>query len=252
MNTLPIFSSTYSIGKSILTLDPPDKTKETGTKSIFYLAKKYGINPIYLVDNSFTGFPEFYRVCEEQKLKGRFGLKMTILEKGDDKSEESLGRESKVILWAKNSAGYGDLVKISTAATEYFYYRPRLDHDKLKSLWTPNLKMTMPFYSSFLTQNIIKFYKCFVDTEFFKPVFEIQDNLLPFDALLKESVINFTEKSGLNTINTKSILYEKREDFDAAQTMACIINRSNLECPNLDSYSSAEFCIESWKDNEQV
>ena len=49
---IPLFTSHYSIGKSILTLDHPDKQTEGGSTSVFSIAQKNNLKEIFLVENS--------------------------------------------------------------------------------------------------------------------------------------------------------------------------------------------------------
>ena len=246
---IPLFSSHFSIGESILTLEDPEKVKLDGPKSIFSLVKEYNISPIYLCDSSFTGFPEFYKMGEELSLDIRYGLKLVITENGSKKDRESRSTEHKIILWACNTKGYYDLIKIWTkAATDFFYYYPRIDEKTLKSMLTEDLTISLPFYSSFIAKNALYFNKCLFDYEYFKPAIFTESNDLPIDKIISDAVLVLNKKAQLEALPVKTIYYEKREDFKAWQTFRCIHERTLLEKPNLDHCSSAEFSLESWKD----
>ena len=48
---LPLFKSHYSIGKSILTLNHPDKFEEGGPDSIFKIAQDHDLEQVILVED---------------------------------------------------------------------------------------------------------------------------------------------------------------------------------------------------------
>ena len=61
----------------------------------------------------------------------------------------------------KNTNAYSDLIKITSCASkEGFYYKPNIDFEHLKNLWTKNLILMIPFYDSFLFKNTLEGYNC--------------------------------------------------------------------------------------------
>ena len=108
---VPLFTSHYSIGKSILTLDNPKKEKEGGARSIFSIAKENNLNQVCLVENSMTGFPQALTVSREVGIQLIFGLQLSICE-----------QNHKVIIFAKNSAGCRKLNEIYSKAFSCLLY----------------------------------------------------------------------------------------------------------------------------------
>lgn len=247
---LPLFKSHYSISKSILTLEKADTSKQNGPDSIIDIALENNLKEVWLVEDSMTGFMEAYKNCQESKLNLRFGVRLTLCENMEKKDEDSLKTHQKIIVFMRNTEGYKDLIKLySKAATEGFYYLPRLDCKVLKKLWNKdNLSLSIPFYDSFIFKNSLYFDTCIPEFEFTEPTFFIEDNGLPFDYLIKQNVEKYSKASNFETVLTKSIYYKKREDFKAFMTFKCIHNRTSLEKPNLEHMSSAEFCFESYLD----
>ena len=244
---LPLFKSHYSIGRSILTLQKPDDSIENGPDSIIDLCVKNKIKDLVLVDDNMSGFLEAYMNSSEVGVNLRFGLRLSICNDCEDKSGESLPKTCKYILFAKNRAGYKRLIKIySFAAKEGFYYVPRIDFKNLKKLWSDkDLMLCIPFYDSFIFNNILLDYNCVPEIDFTEPTFFIEDNALPFDPIIKSRVQKYCGDK-IETQNTKSIYYKDKEDFMSYLTFRCINNRSTLNRPNLDHMGSAEFCLESY------
>lgn len=236
---IPIFTSHYSFGKSILTLDLPNDSKEGGSKSIFSIAEEENLKEIFLLENSMTGFPQAVKNAEELGLHLIFGVQL-MFEGGH-----------KVNLFARNSKGCKLLNKIYSET--FSKEDAQCTETILESNWSEeDLLLAVPFYDSFLHKNLTTFDACTPNLIPFSPIFFKQMNNLPFDFLIREAVNKYSEKNDLETQEVKSILYQNKEDVEALQTYKCICSRkfgkSSLSKPNLDHFGSNEFCIESLKE----
>jgi len=242
---IPLFKSHYSLGRSILTLEDKDEMDDY-PDSIIQICKQNKMKELYLVEDNMSSFLEAYSNCRKNNIKLNYGLRISVTESMSDKSEESKTKSSKIILFFKNKEGYQQLTKLySIAAKEGFYYEPRLDYETISKNWTDDLILCIPFYDSFIFNNTLRNSLCIPQFDFTKPIFFIEDNDLPFDALVKQKALSFAEKNGLKIYKAQSIFYNLREDFKAYLTFRCINNRSILNKPNLDHMSSDEFCFES-------
>lgn len=245
-SAVPLFKSHYSLGKSILTLAKAGSSDADEPSSIFDIAKRLSLSKVAIVDDSISGFLEAYKSCEEAKLSLRFGLRLTVCDSIDNKTAESREREHKVIIFARNSDGYYDLIKISTlACSSGFYYYPRIDCKSLKSLWSQNLLMAIPFYDSFIFKNNFTYSVCIPDFGFCNPVFFVENNNLPFDHLIEKRVVEYA-KDKHEIHKAQSIYYENKDDFLAYLTFRCVSERTTLNKPNLEHCSSNEFCAQSF------
>jgi len=245
---LPFFKSHYSIGKSILTLDKFGSSSEDGSTSIIDLAKNNNLKQVFLVEENMTSFLDAFTNFNSVKIPFFYGLRIELCPDINEKSEESISKSSKIIIFAKNGQGYKNLIKIfSLASTKGFYYVPRIDEKSLTSLWNNNdLALCVPFYDSFLFKNVMTYSICCPELSFTKPIFTLEDNNLPFDQIVKEKVEKYCSNK-FEIINVKSIYYNLKEDFKAYLTFRCINNRTTLNKPNLEHMSSDEFSFESWK-----
>ena len=79
-------------------------------------------------------------------------------------------------------------------------------------------------------------------------VYETQSRL--FDYLIKKKVANYCKDNKFDTLDVKSVYYEKKEDFKAYLTFKCINNRTTLENPRFDHLCSNEFSFESWQEQQ--
>lgn len=249
MDIIPIFKSHYSIGRSILTLEDEEQDP-THPDSIINIAKENNIDNLYLVEDNMTSFLQAYTNCKNNNINLRYGLRITVTENMEDKSEESRIKNSKAIIFFKNNNGYKRLIKIFTfAAKTGFYYEPRIDYKNLKALWSnDDLLLSIPFYDSFIFNNILKNALCTPQIDFCAPIFFIENNNMPFDHLVKNKVVEYCGINNNEMLNIKSIYYKLRKDFKSYLTFRCINQRTTLNKPDIEHMTSNEFCLESWKE----
>jgi len=254
---IPLFKSHFSIGKSILTLEDPKKSSPDGSDSVFKLVQENDLDTVVLVEDCPTGFLQAKKMCEALDAQLIFGIRFNVcgnMDKADDKGEAS--KSHKLIIFAKNDEGCNLLNKIYTAA--FTEGHGHLDSARIKALWDEgSLKLAVPFYDSFIFQNLMTYNTCIPDFSFTEPTFFLEENGLPFDDLIKEKVELYCSENNNSTASVKSIYYNKKEDFEAFQTYKCICSRSytgrnaTLSKPQLDHCGSQEFCMESWINSRQ-
>lgn len=246
MDTIPLFKSHYSLGKSILTLNKRSSEPSTGPDSIIDICVDNKLKELYLVDDNMSGFLEAYENCRENKIKFIFGLRINVCPDLNQKDDESIQETSKLILFAKNREGYKKLIKLYTKASiEGFYYTPRLDYPSIKELYSAeDILVAVPFYDSFVHENTLNCKSCVPDLSFCSPVFMIEENDLPFNYLIENAVKKYA-KSEDDLLKVKSVFYKNKEDFKSYLSFRCINSRSSLDKPNLEHMSSNEFCWEA-------
>lgn len=239
-----LFRTHHSIKKGIIQTN--DKGSSDGALNLADLVERYSINPCYVVDNTLAGIWPIYKSLSVPLV---FGLRMNFISDASDKSPESNKSAHKNIIFAKNEAGYKDLIKISTRAnTEDFLVAPRIDYSYFHSIQSENLVLAIPFYDSFLDKNLMQGGQCVPDFRALKPYVFIENNQLPFDAALRNKAIQFAESNGLETVETQTVYYDKPEHALAYQALRCT-DRSGgkhrtIEKPELDHFGSSFFCIE--------
>ena len=249
MEILPLFKSHYSIGRSILTLEDEEQL-ENYPDSILNIAKDNNIKDLYLVEDNMSSFLQAYTNTKKYNINLRYGLRLTITDNIEDKSEESRSKNSKVVIFFKTEEGYKKLISIfGVASKQGFYYEPRIDYKTLNKLWSEkDLMLCIPFYDSFIFNNTLRNYICIPDINFTKPIMFLESNSLPFDNLIKTKIETYSKENKIELLNTKSIYYRNYNDFKSYLTFRCINNRTTLNKPELNHMSSNEFCFESFKE----
>jgi DNA polymerase-3 subunit alpha len=246
---IPLFKSHYSLGRSILTLEDKSEVDDY-PDSIIQIAKENKFKELFLVEDNMSSFLEAYTNTRNNNIKLNYGLRITITESIEDKSEESRSKNSKVIIFFKNNEGYSLLTKLySKASKEGFYYEPRLDYKTLAENWSDDLLLCIPFYDSFIYNNTLKNFICVPNFSFTKPIVFIENNDLPFDVIVKNKMLNFIKENNLEVLLVKSIYYKNKKDFKSYLTFRCINNRTTLNKPEIEHMSSDSFSFEEWKNN---
>jgi DNA polymerase-3 subunit alpha len=252
MEVLPLFKSHYSIGRSILTLEDEEDFSEN-PDSIITICKKFNIKNLYLVEDNMSSFLQAYNTTNNNNINLRYGLRITVTENIEDKTDQSRNKNCKFVIFFKNENGYRRMLKIfSTAAKEGFYYEPRIDYKTLKANWDEkDLMLCVPFYDSFIYNNVLRGYLCTPELNFTKPIFLLEDNDMPFDKLITEKIKEYINHTKDSFLKVKSIFYKNKADFKAYLTFRCINIRTTLNKPELEHMSSNEFCLESWMENNK-
>lgn len=244
-----MFSSHYSFFKSILTFDEAGKIDPTGHVSVFSIAREHGLKEVFVVDSKFTGFPEAY-ISKSCGIPLRFGFKVSICADMADKSDESRKTEHKAIVFLLDSGAYEPAIEIyTTAATEGFYYHPRIDLKTLNRLWHKSLDlMTCPF-DNFIHRNLLCNGLCVPEWGRISPVVSFaRDMGLPFESLLTPAIRDYAGSAGFELQEVHPVHYYSRKCFDAYLALRAIGNNAETESPNIDFFCSREFCFEAYQE----
>lgn len=255
---LPLFSTHYSYSQGgILTLTPAGSAKPGNPVSVFDIAKENGLGTIVLVESKMDGFVEAVKNAEKAKIdKLILGVKLPVCNRLLATPEDATKTESSVIVFVKGYDGYRDLIKIYNRAwtTNHVGYG-RTDWDQLGSLWTDNLQLGIPFFSSFIARNLLKGREAlpvFPKTKDPILLFDEQGSDIPYANLIKQAIGSFTQIPNSNhafeVVKSKSIYYKSRSDFTNYQVYRCILNRSEFSRPEVDGLCSDSFCWQSYQE----
>ncbi len=251
-NIIPLFSTSASTKQGgIFTLEKPNSnvTRKFAPISLVNLAKEEKLKEITLVESNFINFMVAHKNLSEIDCQFKFGLKLVVCEDINNKSEDSFKTESKVVVFLKSDKGYKNLIKIFTkAATDGFYYIPRIDWKNLKELFSENLILALPYYSSFLARNTLTFSSIAPDLPTAPIILKEINQEIPFDYILDEVIDKYSKSNNYKIENVKSIYYKNRIDAKKFLIWRCILERKIWDKPNMDSMCSREFSWEAYKE----
>ncbi|MEN9614180.1 MAG: hypothetical protein RLZZ347_487 [Candidatus Parcubacteria bacterium] len=98
-------------------------------------AKKYEMSALALTDNgNMYGAIEFYKTCKKAGIKPIIGVDFYVAARArTDKQAGVDSRRTRLILLAKDMAGYKSLVQLVTKShMDGFYYKPRIDRELIE------------------------------------------------------------------------------------------------------------------------
>lgn len=249
---LPLFHVSSSLREGgIFTVDKAGAAAKAkrfkGPVSLCDLARDEKLAQLHLVASNFVDFMMAHKHLREVGCDLVFGLKLVICESMADKSEESLKSESKVVVFMREG-GYQRLIQLYTkASTDGFYYVPRLDWAALAALWSDDLTLALPFYSSFLAKNTLTF--AAITPRLPAPPIVLREvgQQLPFDHLLDQAVDRYVAANPCEVQPCKSIYYRRRQDARNFLIWRSILERKTWDIPP-DGMTSREFAYEAWKE----
>lgn len=248
-NILPIFYD-HSSSRSLLTYWKDKDLTDKGPRSIVKLCKENGLKSCFGVSTTFLTFPEAQTNLSKEGIDFTFGLELWVCNEPESLTPASQLSESKIIIRADNSQGYFDLKTIYSKVytnPANFYHRHRSSFTEIKSLWTPNLTLILPFFDSFIHQNTLSLASIVPELPSPPLIFREVDSGLPFAPLIDAALDAFNEGGKYPEQRVKTIYYPTKAHFKAWQVFRCIKNRSSFQKPQLEFCCSDNFSFEDWK-----
>lgn len=255
MATIPLFHTSASLKQGgIFTVEEAGAAAKAGRVrgpvSLCDLAKDEGLKRMTVVASNWADFMMGFKNLKKVGCDLSFGLKLVICEDMATKDEPSCKTESKVVLFMRSDKAYHTLINLYTkAATDGFYYVPRLDWKTLRYMWSDELILGLPFYSSFLAKNTMTFATITPDLPA-KPTIMIEEGQqMPFDDILLSAAMGYHKACPSDVERVKSIYYKRREDARSFLIWRAILERgSTYDVPRMDHMCSREFSYESFKE----
>ncbi len=204
-------------------------------------AKEDGMTALALTDNgSLYGAIEFYKDCKKAGIKPIIGVHAYIAARSrKDKQAGVDNRRTRLILLAKDHAGYKSLVKLVTISHfDGFYYKPRLDHE-LISQYPAGLVCIIPSLGGEVaaalrgaagpeapeaqekTREIIAFYKSTYGAENVFLEITHHTGIEGHEALM-EHIIAIAKATGTPLVAAHDIYYISPDDKQARNTLMMV------------------------------
>lgn len=201
--------------------------------------KKNKMSALAITDNgNLYGAIEFYKECKKENIKPIIGVDFYVaFRTRQDKQSGIDSKRYRLVLLAKNEAGYKNLIKlVSESNLDGFYYRPRIDKDLMKR-YSEGLIAIIPSFSGETSEKIKN-----GDFESAKKILKEYEEIYGVENLYLE-ITHHPEIEGHNNLTKKTILFSKEigaqlvgahdvyyintEDKEAYQTLLSI--QTNLD-----------------------
>lgn len=210
---------------------------------------------------------EFYELAKENGIKPLIGCEFYV-HSGDIHEKNAHDNPLyHLILIAKDTKGYFNLIKlVSTAWCEGYYYKPRINFELLKE-HHEGLVCCSACLGGEVLQNLLK-----GDKEKAKEVakqyqdlfgedyyIELQDHGLDDQKRTNPDLIEIAKELNIKMVITNDSHYLHREDADMHDTLLCLQTNSNKDDPNRFHFLNNEFYVKTkeemreafrWMDSE--
>ena len=230
-------------------------------KGLVGKAKKDGMTALALTDHGMMfGIKEFWDTCKKEGIKPILGCETYVASRTvADKSDKVDRSGDHLILLAKNRTGYVNLIKlISVAATDGFYYKPRIDKDLLKK-HSEGLIVSSSCLGGEVPQHIMNttMEEAEETVKWFKSVFgedyylelqrhnsempELNEQVYKYQVMVNERVLQLAKKYDVKVICTNDVHFINKEDADAHDLLICLNTGKDFDDPNRMRYTKQEW-----------
>ncbi|HEX4000560.1 MAG TPA: DNA polymerase III subunit alpha [Pirellulales bacterium] len=202
-------------------------------------AKELGMTGLALTDHgNLHGALEFYSAAKKAGINPILGYEAYIAADSRFKRDAGSLKEASyhLTLLAKNRVGFGNLIKLASAAfLEGFYHKPRIDKELLAAhnegliclsgcvsgeLSRTLLKSSGPDKSHFdEAKKVVAWFQSVFGDRYF---IEIQNNGVEIQRLALEASVEIARQMGLPLVATSDAHYVNREDSEAQDVLLCI------------------------------
>ncbi|ABZ82709.1 DNA polymerase iii alpha subunit, putative [Heliomicrobium modesticaldum Ice1] len=201
------------------------------------------------------GVIEFYKKAKARGVKPIIGCEVyvasrTMLDRDPQKDSD----QHHLVLLAKDIEGYRNLTAlVSQAHTEGFYYKPRVDHDRLARHSKGLIAL-----SACLAGEIPRLLLNSQERQareraaFYRDIFgcdnyyiELQDHDIPAQKQVNRSLIRLAGELGLGLVATNDVHYVERKDAYIQDVLLCIQMGKTLQDTERMKFDGAEFYLKS-------
>lgn len=186
-------------------------------------AKNDGQTALALTDDgNLYGAIEFYKECTKEGIKPIVGVDFFVAPRTrHDKEHRIDNYTSRLVLLAKNKAGYDNLVKLVTHSyIEGFYYRPRIDEELIEQ-HKEHLVAILPSFSSPISKALqdddvekasstLAWYKNIFGDSLYLEITHHPE--IANHSELQEKIISLAEENNVPLVAAQDVYYMKKED----------------------------------------
>ena len=224
-------------------------------KKLIARAKELGMKSIAITDHGVMyGCVAFYKEAVANGIKPILGCEVYVAAKSMNiKVADKENSTNHLVLLVKNEVGYENLMKIVSAASiDGFYYKPRVDHEYLKSHSEGIIALSAclggEVQRAIMADDYEKAKKIALEyKDIFKDGFylEIQDHGMEEQRKVIDWNMKLSRETGILLIATNDVHYLTQEDSKAHDILMCIQTGKTIEDTNRRRYPSDQFYLKS-------
>ena len=203
---------------------------------------------------------EFYELAKSAGINPLIGCEFYVHNQDIKHQDSNNNPLYHLILIAKNSQGYKNLIKlVSTAWCEGFYYKPRINLELIQQ-YSEGLICTSACLGGEVLQHLLadnrelavetaKKYKEIFGDDYY---IELQDHGLDDQKRTNSTLIKIAKELNIKIILTNDAHYLNKEDADAQDTLLCLQTNANKDDTKRFHFPNNEFYVKSTEEMRQA
>ncbi len=201
------------------------------------------------------GLVEFYKEAKKAGIKPILGCEAYVAARTRfDKVHGTDSEHAHLVLLCENETGYQNLVRMmSSAFTEGFYGRPRVDRELLREYHEGLIALSACLAGEIprsLTRGdydgakriALEYRDIFGEGNFF---LELQDHGLEEQRAISPQIIRLSKETGIPLVCTNDAHYLTKEDAQMQKVLICIQTNTTVDEPNPMAFETEEFYLKS-------
>ncbi len=201
---------------------------------LFEKAKEFAMPAIAMTDHgNMFGTVEFYQKAYKNGIKPIIGCELYVAPRSrfDKDSSAGLANNNHLVVLARNTEGYQNLMKLTSAGyIEGFYYRPRVDKELL-SQHSAGLIAMSACLNGEIPSHLMRgnreaarraaeeYRDIFGEENFY---LEIMENGIPEQTEVNKGILELSKKLSIPPVATNDCHYLNRADAEAHEILLCI------------------------------
>ncbi|HXF44277.1 MAG TPA: DNA polymerase III subunit alpha [Candidatus Paceibacterota bacterium] len=227
-------------------------------EDIIARTKALGMDSIALTDHgNLYGAIEFYKKAKKEGLKPILGMEAYLAPHGHLNKRPGIDElRYHLILLAKNKAGWKNLVKLATiAATDGFYYKPRIDKELLlkhaeglvclSACFSGEIARLLSSGKLGEAEEAAKWYQSVFGEDFY---LEIQ----PHEPGIHKLVLTLSEKLKIPIVATQDVHYVLPDDKTAHEILLAVQTNTKLEDRDRFSFKNFDVSLRSPEEMAEI
>ncbi|HLZ56684.1 MAG TPA: DNA polymerase III subunit alpha [Ktedonosporobacter sp.] len=238
-------------------------------KKLVKQAKELGMQHLAITDHgAMYGAIEFYKACKAEGVNPIIGIEAYLTEDMKDHSKRYSDDYHHLLLLAKNTTGYRNLMKLTTIAnTEGYHLRPRIDKQVLQK-YSEGLFVTSSCLSGEIPKMLLKEQEqeAYKMARWYQDVFgpehfylELQEHHGIFDdgkpspqGQLNQLLYRMHRDLEIPMVVTNDLHYVDAHDAGSHDVLLCVQTGKQLDTPKRMRFDSHEYYLKSPEEMKQL
>ncbi|MCZ6767262.1 MAG: DNA polymerase III subunit alpha, partial [bacterium] len=228
-------------------------------------AKELDMSAVALTDHgNMFGAVKFYRTARKEGIKPLLGMEAYVTRgsrRDKTKKKGELAQINHLILLARNTQGYQNLMRLTSLAyLEGFYYKPRIDAELLEKYCGGLVAMSACLRGD-IAQTVLhegyddakrkaeRMRELFGRDNYF---LEVMDHGIEDQKIVREQVVRLSRDTSIPLVATNDAHYLMREDAEAHEALLCLQTGSDFDDPRRFRFRTQELYFKTPQEMQRL